>query len=106
MKIYINSKYEIKAINQCEDTSLQEIEIDREKVFGDISDFMILYYCFKPSDSGYSVYPAIDYNTLKLLDTQLANKISILEQNNQELREELNQIQTSIAAIITTTIEK
>ena len=106
MKIYINSKYEIKAINQCEDTSLQEIEIDREKVFGDKSDFMILNYCYKPSDSGYSVYPAIDYNTLKLLDTQLANKISILEQNNQELREELNQIQTSIAALITTTIEK
>ena len=36
----------------------------------------------------------------------IQNKISILEQNNQELREELNQIQTSIAALITTTIEK
>ena len=36
----------------------------------------------------------------------IQNKISILEQNNQELREELNQIQNSIAALITTTIEK
>lgn len=36
----------------------------------------------------------------------LNDKISILEQNNQELRKELNQIQTSIAALITTTIEK
>ena len=106
MKIYINSKYEIKAINQCEDTSLQEIEIDREKVFGDKSDFMILNYCYKPSENGYSVYPAFDYSTIKMLDDSLANKISILEQNNQELREELNQIQTSIAALITTTIEK
>ena len=109
MKIFINENYEIKAINQCEDISLQEIEIDREKVFGDKSDFMILNYCYKPSDSGYSVYPAIDYNTLKLLDTQFANKISILEQNNQELREELTQIQTSIASLtslITATLEE
>lgn len=106
MKIYINSNYEIKAINQSEDNSLQEIEIDREQVFGDKSDFMVLNYCYKPSKNGYSVYPAIDYNTIKMLDTQIANKISILEQNNQELREELNQIQTSIAALITTTIEK
>ena len=106
MKIFINENYEIKAINQCEDISLQEIEIDRDLIFGDKSDFMILNYCYKPSDSGYSVYPAIDYNTIKMLDTQIVNKISILEQNNQELREELNQIQTSIAALITTTIEK
>ena len=106
MKIYINNNYEIKAINQYEDNSLTEIEVDREQVFGDKSDFMILNYCYKPSDNGYSVYPSIDYNTIKMLDTQIANKISILEQNNQELREELNQIQTSIAALITTTIEK
>ena len=106
MKIYINNQFEIKAINQSEDSSLIEIDIDREQVFGDKSDFMILNYCYKPSETGYSIYPSIDYNTIKVLDTQIANKISILEQNNQELREELNQIQTSIAALITTTIEK
>ena len=106
MKIYINNNYEIKAINQCEDTSLTEIEVDRDLVFGDKSDFMILNYCYKPTDNGYSVYPSIDYNTIKMLDTQIANKLSILEQIHQELREELNQIQTSIAALITTTIEK
>ena len=106
MKIYINSNYEIKAINQSEDASLTEMEVDRLETFGDMSDFMILNYCYKPSDNGYSVYPAFDYSTIKMLDTQIANKISILEQNNQELREELNKIQTSIAALITTTIEK
>ena len=106
MKIYINSNYEIKAINQSEDNSLIEIEIDRKEVFGEVSDFVILNYCYKPSETGYSIYPSIDYNTIKMLDTQIANKISILEQNNKELREELNQIQTSIAALITTTIEK
>ena len=106
MKIYINSNYEIKEINQSEDETLQEIEIDREKVFGDKSDFMILNYCYKPSENGYSVYPSKDYSTIKMLDELIVNKISILEQNNKELREELNQIQTSIAALITTTIEK
>ena len=99
MKIYINSNYEIKAINQSEDNSLIMYEIDREQVFGDKSDFMILNYCYKPTDGGYSVYPSMDYNILKLLDTQLANKISILEAENQALREELTQIQTSIASL-------
>ena len=109
MKIYINDNYEIKAINQCEDKTLQEIEIDREEVFGDKSDFMILNYCYEPSENGYSVYPAIDYNTIKMLDTQIANKISILESENKELREELTQIQTSIASLtslIATTLEE
>ena len=106
MKIYINSNYEIKAINQSEDNSLIEIEIDREKVFGDKSDFMILNYCYQPSESGYSVYPATDYNVLKLLDAQIANKISILECENRELREELTQTQASIASLIASTLEE
>jgi hypothetical protein len=99
MKIYINENYEIKAINQCEDNSLTEIETDRELVFGDKSDFMILNYCYKEKDGGYSVYPSLDYSTLKLLDTQFVNKISILECENKALKEELTQIQTSIASL-------
>ena len=108
MKIYINSNYEIKAINQTDDETLQDIEIDRELVFGNKSDFMILNYCYKPSDSGYSVYPAIDYNTIKLLDEQFVNKISILECENKVLKEELAQIQTSIASLtsLITTLEE
>ena len=106
MKIYINSNYEIKAIDSTADETLTMYEVDRDLVFGNKSDFMILNYCYKPSENGYSLYPARDYSILELLDSQIANKISILEQNNQELREELNQIQTSIAALITTTIEK
>ena len=85
MKIYINSNYEIKAINSTTDEFLTEIEVDRELVFGNMSDFMILNYCYKPSDNGYSVYPSKDYSMLELLDNQLVNKISILsEQNDQQ----------------------
>lgn len=106
MKIYINDNYKIKAINSCEDSSLTEIEIDRVETFGEKSDFMILNYCYKPSNGGYSVYPALDYNTIKLLDEQFVNKISNLEQENQALREELTQIQTSIASLISILSEK
>ena len=64
---------------------------------------------------GTSVEETVSANKTSILAIQdklgmnayaLEKKISILEQNNQELREELNQIQTSIAALITTTIEK
>ena len=89
MKIYINSNYEIKSINSTTDTSLTEIEVDRELVFGNMSDFMILNYCYKPSGSGYSVYPAKDYSMLELLDSQLVNKISILTEENEKLKQEL-----------------
>lgn len=89
MKIYINSNFEIKSINQSEDTSLTMYEIDREQVFGDKSDFMILNYCYKPTDGGYSVYPSMDYNILKLLDTQIISKLSLLEEENHALRQEL-----------------
>ena len=64
MKIYVNAKHEIKAINSNTDTSLIEIEVDKEKVFGDKSDFMILNYCYKQDETGYSIYPASNYSKL------------------------------------------
>ena len=84
MKIYINSNYEIKAIDTTEDSALTEMEIDREDVFGNKSDFMILNYCYKPSDNGYSVYPARDYSMLQLLDETLSINSSLKEENNQQ----------------------
>jgi hypothetical protein len=64
MKIYINGKHEIKAINSTNNTSLIETEVNREEVFGDMSDFMILNYCYKQDDNGYSIYPASNYSKL------------------------------------------
>ena len=95
MKIYVNAKHEIKAINSTTDTSLIEIEVDKEKVFGDKSDFMILNYCYKEDSHGYSIYPASDYSKLleedyKIKIDEARTKISILEdeqvqQNNEIL---------------------
>lgn len=108
MKIYINSNYEIKAINSTTDKGLTMYEVDRDLVFGDKSDFMILNYCYKPSESGYSVYPAKDYSTLELLDKNIVSKITSLQEENQALREELTQIQVSIASLtsLITTLEE
>ena len=61
MKIYVNQEYEIKAINSSADKSLIETEVDREVVFGDMSDFMILNYCYKQDENGYSIYPSSNY---------------------------------------------
>lgn len=61
MKIYVNQEYEIKAINSSADKSLIETEVDREVVFGDMSDFMILNYCYKQDGNGYSIYPSSNY---------------------------------------------
>ena len=95
MKIYVNAKHEIKAINSTTDTSLIEIEVDREKVFGDKSDFMILNYCYKQNKDGYSIYPASNYSKLveedyRIKTDESRTKISILEdeqvqQNNEIL---------------------
>lgn len=90
MKIYINSNYEIKAINSTTDESLQEHEVDRELTFGNMSDFMILNYCYKPSENGYSIYPAKDYSILELLDNT-ESKISILQEENKNLKIEQEQ---------------
>ena len=105
MKIYTNEKYEIKAINSSEDTSLVEIEVDRELVFGVMSDFMILNYCYKVDEFGYSIYPARNYSDILEEDYRLKvdesqKKISILEAENEILKQELSITQDAINELI------
>ena len=105
MKIYINKKHEIKAINSTDDTSLIEIEVDREKVFGDKSDFMILNYCYKQDETGYSIYPARNYNDIlnedyKIKIDETRKKVSILETENEILKQELSLTQDAVNEVI------
>ena len=105
MKIYINENYEIKAINSTNDASLIEIEIDREDVFGDKSNFMILNYCYKQDENGYSIYPSSDYSKLveedyKIKIDESQKKISILEAENKALKQELSITQDAINELI------
>ena len=105
MKIYVNVKHEIKAINSTNNTSLIEIEVDREKVFGDKSDFMILNYCYKQDDNGYSIYPASNYSKLveedyKIKIDESQKKISILEAENKTLKQELSITQDAVNELI------
>ena len=101
MKIYVNSKHEIKSINFTEDTSLTEIEVDRDDVFGDKSDFIILNYCYKQDENGYSIYPASNYSDIveedyKIKVDEAQKKISILEAENKVLKEELSITQDTV----------
>ena len=105
MKIYINENYEIKAINSTDDELLEEIEINREEVFGDKSDFMILNYCYKQDENGYSIYPASDYSKLveedyKIKIDESQKKISILEAENETLKQELSITQDAVNELI------
>ena len=105
MKIYINENYEIKAINSTDDELLEEIEINREEVFGDKSDFMILNYCYKQDENGYSIYPSRNYLDIVEEDYRLKvdesqKKISILEAENETLKQELSITQDAVNELI------
>ena len=105
MKIYINKNHEIKAINSTDDVSLIEIEINREEVFGDMTNFMILNYCYKQDEDGYSIYPASDYSKLveedyKIKIDETRKKVSILETENENLKQELSLTQDAINEVI------
>ena len=100
-KIYINSNYEIKAINITTDETLTEIEVDRELVFKNMSDFMILNYCYKEDENGYSIYPARNYNDIlnedyKIKIDETRKKVSILEAENEILKQELSLTQDAV----------
>lgn len=106
MKIFINKNYEIKAIDFTEDISLIEIEVDREKVFGDMEDSEILNYCYKKDDNGYSIYHNLtkysetvdEYYRLKI--DEAWKKISILEAENKILKQELSITQDAVNELI------
>jgi hypothetical protein len=96
MKIYINNKNEIKSIYTTDDETLTEIEVDRELVFGDMSDFMILNYCYKIEDEKCYKYPSRNYSDIVEEDYRLKidesqKKISILQEENKNLKTEQEQ---------------
>ena len=105
MKIYINKNNEIKAINSTNDDSLTEIEIDKNLAFGNMSDFMILNYCYKQDQTGYSIYPVSDYSKLveedyKIKIDESQKKKSILEAENKTLKQELSITQDAVNELI------
>ena len=105
MKIYINENHEIKAINSTNDDSLTEIEIDKNLAFGNMSDFMILNYCYKEDKNGYSIYPARNYSDIveedyKIKVDESQKKISILEAENKILKQELSITQDAVNELI------
>ena len=100
MKIFVNKKNQIKAINSISDSEqqliedglLREIDVDRQLVFKDMSDYMILSYCYREDGDSYSVYPAYNYDSILARDNYLkidgiTEKISLLTQENETQEE-------------------
>ena len=78
MFIGIDKKYRIKQIAENAEgiasPSLTVIEIDRHAVFGNWSDRRILAYCYKPMESGYSIYPGRDLTQVDIADNKEATE--------------------------------
>lgn len=73
MFIGIDKKYRIKQIAESAEqigTHLTAIEVDRETTFGNWTDRRILAYCYKPLESGYSIYPARDLTQVIIEDNK------------------------------------
>lgn len=100
MKIFVNKQHQIKAINSIGDSEkhliesglLREIDVDRQLVFKDMSDYMILSYCYREDEFDYSVYPAYNYDSILTRDNYLkisgiTEKISLLTQENETQEE-------------------
>ena len=66
---------------------------------------MILNYCYKEDESGYSIYPARNYSDIVEEDYRLKvdesqKKISILEAENKTLKQELSITQDAVNELI------
>lgn len=81
MLIGINEKCEIKQMINISDDSLAKIDVD-SSIFGNMSDFLILNFCYEPTDTGFSIYPSIDYDALIKIDS---NEILSLQAQVVEL---------------------
>ena len=70
-----------------------------------MTDFMILNYCYKEDEYGYSIYPASNYSKLveedyKIKIDETRKKVSILETENENLKQELSLTQDAINEVI------
>ena len=82
-----------------------DVVINSSAIFGDMSDFMILNYCYKVDEFGYSIYPARNYSDILEEDYRLKvdesrKKISILEAENKILKQDLSITQDAVNELI------
>lgn len=81
MKIFTNPSHEIKALYSTHDSSLTCYEIDREEVFGEVSDTIIMGYKYEPifdeegNQTSVVVTPYVDLNQLKAAEAGIRQVI-------------------------------
>lgn len=98
LKIFTNYRNEIKALRYTNDESLRCHEIDREKVFGNVSDAIILGYKYEPqfatdgTETTPIVTPYLDLAQLRAIEAglnQIINQSTNIIHVNEVTLEEL-----------------
>lgn len=98
MFIFLDKENNIKAINSSTDETLTKIEIDRESVFPNFSDFMILNYKYIPKENGFSLIPTSDYN--KLVELDYKHKVDNLVETQAIQDEDIQITQAAVDFIL------
>jgi hypothetical protein len=75
MLIGIDQDNNIKQINNITDTELRVIDVDRENVFGEMSDTRVLNYKYIEFEGGYSIIPSIPLIDIELIEVRQENGI-------------------------------
>ena len=95
MKIYTNEKNEIVAINSTDDPTLKEIKINRDFLFEDKTDFMVLNYCCIQKNEGeFIIYPKSDY--IELCKQEYSYKLEEAYKVSKSLEKEVAQMQYAL----------
>lgn len=72
MKIYVNSSHRVIAFNDfpANTEGITEIDITEDEVFGSFSDTRKLCYCYEKENGVTAFYPAVDLDTIALLEAK------------------------------------
>ncbi len=91
MKIYTNENHRVIAINTPPKSmeGIKEIEVEENSIFGSFSDTKKLCYCYDTTDNITTFYPAVDTDTIAVLEKKQAEIDSLNEAVNALILESL-----------------
>ncbi len=91
MKIYTNTSHRVVALNNPPESmeGIKEIDISNDEVFSAFSDTKKLCYCYDTTDNTTTFYPAVDIDTIAVLEKKQAEIDSLNEAVNALILESL-----------------
>ncbi len=91
MKIYTNTSHRVVALNDPPKNmeGIKEIDISNNEVFSAFSDTKKLCYCYDTTDNTTTFYPAVDIDTIAVLEAKQSEIDSLNEAVNALILESL-----------------